>query len=291
MKIKPLYYTFQVGVFIFASEIKAILNHPVVSIDLDEVALYHYLTFRVAHPPNSLFENIRKLPAAHYMTIDENANCEIVNYWSPLCNAHSNKDRNEVEYYAEKVKELLIRSIESRIMSDVPFGAFLSGGIDLTTNVALMDRLMEHPVETFSVGFKNDTGYNEFEFARKCARKFQSNHHEVLIDETDMLEYLPQMVISQDEPIADPVCVPLFYLSKSARENGVIVLQVGEGTDELFCGYPGWMAILKLCRANERYCRVLPSWFRRPLYRGLQPCFTALDRTRELEFLRRASYD
>jgi asparagine synthase (glutamine-hydrolysing) len=289
--IKPLYYTFQGGVFIFASEIKAILQHPKVNIDLDETALYHYLTFAATPSPNTLFKNICKLPNGHYLTMDEQGNCKIVTYWDPLANSHTNGKSYGVEYYAGKIRELLEESIEAKMMSDVPVGAFLSGGIDSTTNVAIMSRLTGRQLETFSVGFKTEAKYNEFEFARQCAREFETNHHEILIDENDLVKYVPEMVYTQDEPIADPVCVPLYYLSKLARENSVIVLHVGEGSDELFCGYPFWIILLKLCRLNERYFNLLPSWLRRAVYQRVKPFFKVFNRRTESELLRRASYD
>jgi asparagine synthase (glutamine-hydrolysing) len=122
-------------------------------------------------------------------------------------------------------------------MSDVPFGAFLSGGIDSSTIVSIMARQLDRPVETFSVGYKDDPGFNEFVHARRTAQLFDTNHHEVLIDHEDFRRFLPRLVFHQDEPIGDPVCVPLYFVAELARQNGVIVTQVGEGSDELFFGY------------------------------------------------------
>jgi asparagine synthase (glutamine-hydrolysing) len=122
------------------------------------------------------------------------------------------------------------------MVSDVPFGAFLSGGVDSSLNVALMAELLDKPVETFSIGIEGDPS-NEFEYARQVAGRFGTNHHELVIDEDDFFDFLPKMPYIQDEPLADPVCVPIYYLSKLAHDSGTPVIQVGEGSDELFAGY------------------------------------------------------
>ncbi len=138
------------------------------------------------------------------------------------------------------IRSLLKQSIKDRMMSDVPFGVFLSGGIDSSTNVALMAELMDRPVDTFSVGFKDLEKYNELSYARQIADQFKTNHHEVMIDQKMAFDFLPKLVYHQDEPLADPVCIPLYFVSKLARDNGTIVVQVGEGSDEQFAGYQ-WM--------------------------------------------------
>ena len=118
------------------------------------------------------------------------------------------------------------------MMSDVPVGVFLSGGVDSSTNVALMSRLVEHPINTFSIGFRDAEQHNEFQWARQVAERFGTAHHEVQIDSEDLWRFLPDLVHHQDEPIADPVCVPLYFVAKLAKEHGVTVVHVGEGADE-----------------------------------------------------------
>jgi len=130
----------------------------------------------------------------------------------------------------------------------VPFGVFLSGGIDSSTNVALMAELMDRPVDTFTVGFRDHTHLNELEYAQMMARRFNTKHHEVLIGEQDMIGYLDQLIHAQDEPIADWVCIPLYFVSKLARDSGTTVVQVGEGSDEQFSGYSGYMMYLDMYR-------------------------------------------
>jgi asparagine synthase (glutamine-hydrolysing) len=138
-------------------------------------------------------------------------------------------------------------------MSDVPVGVFLSGGIDSSTNAALFSEGEASPVRTFSIGYEGEYGSykNEFDYARLMASRIGAEHHERKLTIDDLIEFLPLMVRLQDEPIADPVCVPVYYVSKLARDNGVIVCQVGEGADELFWGYPAWKTMLRLQHWND----------------------------------------
>jgi asparagine synthase (glutamine-hydrolysing) len=165
-------------------------------------------------------------------------------------------------------------SIEKRMMADVPFGVFLSGGVDSSTNVALMSELMTDPVRTFSVAFNDQERYNELEYAREIAQRFHTDHHEVIIDWDDLESFLPEMIYHQDEPIADWVCVPLYYVSKLARDNGTIVVQVGEGSDELFHGYDGYINAARFRRRFWEPFQHVPA----PLRRGTGRAVTSLAR-------------
>ncbi|MCB4755584.1 MAG: asparagine synthase (glutamine-hydrolyzing) [Elusimicrobia bacterium] len=244
MGVKPLYYTDVNGMFLFASEIKAILEYPGVKRTCHERAFYDFLTFLVSPPPQTLFENIYKLPAGHTLTIDGNGQKTIKRYWHPFSGVTSLPDVKEEEW-TEKIISTLRESIRYRMVSDVNFGVFLSGGIDSSTNVALMAELMDRPVETFSIGFKGADKFNELHFARKIVDRYKTNHHEIIMDEKDLISFLPKLVYHQDEPIVDPVCVPVYFVSKLAKDSGTTVCQVGEGSDELFCGYPSWGGVLK----------------------------------------------
>jgi asparagine synthase (glutamine-hydrolysing) len=257
---KPYYYTCHNGAFIFASEIKAILEYPGVTGDIDPAAMYHYLTFFVTPSPSTLFKGISKLPPGFYMVCDEHGNITQQQYWDAIVPAR--QERQPEEYYIKGIRELLTESIKKRMMSDVPFGVFLSGGIDSSTNVALMSRLVDRPVETFSVGFKNQPAFDEFKYARQIAQEFKTNHHEIEIDYQDLMDYVPKLIYSQDEPIADWVCVPLYFVSKLTRDSGVIVIQIGEGSDEIFFGYEGYMVILDVFKKYwKRYMKV-PGFMR-----------------------------
>ena len=236
--VKPLYYTQPAGGFLFGSEIKALLAHPAVTADLDEEAFFHYLTFIATPAPLTMFANIHKLAPGERMTVRADGTKHSDVFWSPMSpSAAAEVAQMSEDEMQERLLSLLRGSIEKRMMSDVPFGVFLSGGVDSSTNVALMSELMSDPVRTFSVAFNDQARYNELEYAREIAKRFATDHHEVIIDWGDLESFLPEMIYHQDEPIADWVCVPLYYVSKLARENGTIVVQVGEGSDELFHGY------------------------------------------------------
>jgi asparagine synthase (glutamine-hydrolysing) len=241
--IKPLYYTRPAGGFLFGSEIKALLAHPAVTADLDEEAFYHYLTFICTPAPLTMFKGIHKLAPGERMTVRADGSVHSEIFWSPMSDdaAAQVAGMSEPEM-EERLIELLRASIAKRMMADVPFGVFLSGGVDSSTNVALMSELMSSPVRTFSVAFKDYEQYNELQYAREIAQRFETDHHEVVIDWDDLESFLPEMIFHQDEPIADWVCVPLHYVAKLARQTGTIVCQVGEGSDELFHGYDGYIA-------------------------------------------------
>jgi len=149
------------------------------------------------------------------------------------------------------------------LMSDVPFGVFLSGGVDSTATVALMSRMMSEPVKTFTVGFRDNQEYNEMDEARRVAQEYGADHHEVIITERDLLDSLPEIIFHQDEPNADPVCVPLLFVSKLARDSGTKVIQVGEGSDELFCGYSDYASYLKIYNRGWRQLAALPAFIRK----------------------------
>ncbi len=254
--VKPLYYHIKDGRIIFASEIKAIIEHPSVGRDVDERALYDYLTFLTTPAPQTLFKDIQKLPAGHRLIIDRDGNVQIDHYWDAL----PSRDRpaRSNEEHQEEIIRLLRESIGKRMMADVPFGVFLSGGVDSSANVALMSELMDRPVDTFTVGFHDHEYLNELDAARRIAQRYNTNHHEVIIGDKEFNDFLPDLVFHQDEPIADPVCVPLYYVSKLARDSGTIVIQVGEGADEIFSGYEKYVTNLRLYEKFWRYAEAAP---------------------------------
>ena len=204
--IKPLYFADMSDGMAFASEIKCLFEHPKLTPKLNRDEMARYLTFLCVPPPNTLFRGVQKLRGGHYMMVTQEGCSEPVRYWSPLPSA--GQEEKSDEDWAEELLATLESSVTARLMSDVPFGAFLSGGVDSSSIVAVMAKYMSRPVETFSVGYKNDPGFNEFVHARETAKSFGCNHHEVLIDHNDFQRFLPRLVHHQDEPIADPVCVP-----------------------------------------------------------------------------------
>jgi asparagine synthase (glutamine-hydrolysing) len=269
---KPIYYAHTDGGFVFASEIKAVLEHPALTAELDEEAFFHYLTFVCAPAPLTMFKGIRKLGPAERMTVRASGELEIESYWSSLSEqaAADVAGLSEPEL-AERLLALLRESIRRRMMSDVPFGVFLSGGLDSSTNVALMSELMDEPVRTFSVGFEGYDKYNELGYARTIARRFGTDHHEISIDAADLEAFVPDLVYQQDEPLADWVAVPLYYVSKLARDNGTVVVQIGEGSDELFHGYSHYHSHARFDLRYSPPFQHVP----RPLRRALSGAATA----------------
>ena len=244
--VKPVYYSVHRGKLCFASEIKALLQDPDQARAIDEDALFHYLSFLVTPAPDTLFQGIKKLPAAHWMRVNADGKIHTERYWDPWTHAQGRPNISE----AEATDELMARlreAVNLRKVSDVPVGVFLSGGVDSSTNTILFSEGESQPVRTFSAGYDRQYAsyQNEFGYARQIADKVGAQHHEVAIRQQDALDFLPRMVELQDEPIADPVCIPVYFVSKLARDHGVIVCQVGEGADELFCGYPFWDEILR----------------------------------------------
>ncbi len=251
--IKPLYYTKYNGSLLFASEIKSIMVNKDIPREVNEVAFYNYLSFLTTAPPETMFKNIFKLPAGHYIKIGIDGNIHTVCYWD-LCDfakplAHTSE--NEI---AERLIEELRTSVSFRAVSDVPVGVFLSGGIDSSINAVLFSEIQNHPVDTFTIGYEgeNPSYLNEFKYAREMAELIGANHHEKILGIEEFINFLEKLIFHQDEPIADPVCFPIFHVSKLAKDSGVTVCQVGEGSDELFMGYPGWLDALKMHRLNNR---------------------------------------
>lgn len=285
--VKPLYFYNQDGRFIFASEIKAILRHPAVTPEIDEESLYHYLTFLTTPAPQTLFRNIQKLPAGHMLVVKRDGATDLTQYWDALPNQVSH-DRSEAEHQ-EEILRLLRESIRKRMMSDVPFGVFLSGGVDSSANVALMSELMSQPVRTFTVGFADNEELNELESARAVAKRFGTDHHEVIIGQEEMQKFLPDLIFHQDEPLADPVCVPLYYVSRLARDTGTIVVQVGEGADEIFAGYDWFRKYVRINDLFWQQAEKLPLSLRHSLAAMAKPLMeasfnkrTAIELTRRL---------
>ncbi|HEX7879445.1 MAG TPA: asparagine synthase C-terminal domain-containing protein, partial [Candidatus Eisenbacteria bacterium] len=209
--------------------------------------------------PDTLFENIHKLRAGHTMGVRAETGPEPPKrFWNPLPKAGAPVISDPAEG-VRLVRETLDAAVEARLMSDVPFGAFLSGGIDSSAIVALMSRHMDRPVDTFSIGYRDDPTFNEYEYARRVADLFKTNHREVLIGHDDFKSFLPKLIYHQDEPISDPVCVPLYYVAKLARDSGVIVTLVGEGSDELFFGYQWHNRIRKMYEGWWRPLSKLPA--------------------------------
>ncbi|HEX2042510.1 MAG TPA: asparagine synthase (glutamine-hydrolyzing) [Acidimicrobiales bacterium] len=240
---KPLYWTEASGRLIFGSEIKAVLEHPSVQPAVNEGAVPGYLANLVVPAPHTLYRGIYKLPPATMATCDRRG-VRVTRYWS-LFGTRRWSPSPPAEA-AATVRSLLHRSVRERLMSDVPVGVLLSGGLDSTTLLALLHE-DGRPLPTFSVGFSDGDGIDERAEARWVAEHYGSDHHEVSVSESEALRFLPRLIHHQDEPLADPVCIPLHFVCELARRNGVKVVLAGEGADETFWGY-------------SRYRRILGRW-------------------------------
>jgi len=250
--IKPLYFSIHHGRIVFASEIKALLADPEQSRAVDEEALYHYLSFLTTPAPQTLFRGIRKLPGGTWLRVAADGSTREQRYWDVWDHTRPLTTQSDDEI-AAMVLDGLRESVRLRKVSDVPVGVFLSGGIDSSTNAALFAEGETTPIRTFTIGYAGDyASYrNETGYARRMAESVGAEHHELLLTQDDLLDFLPKLITLQDEPIADPVCVPVYYLAKLARDHGVTVCQVGEGSDELFCGYEGWRTDLRAQRLGS----------------------------------------
>ena len=269
--IKPLYFTFSAGILLFASEIKALLKHNKIKAKLSHTATYHYYSFLTTPAPLTMFQGIYKIPAGFFLKMPVSGKLEASRYWDAL--PGRGIDASEIaglsvkareEFYVKGVRSRLEKAVERRMMADVPYGAFLSGGIDSSSNIALMAKHTDKAINTFTVGFSDYTYLNELGHARKVAKHFGTEHNEVEISATDMMGYLDEMVYQQDEPIADWVCIPLHFVSKLAHDKGIKVVQVGEGADEQFAGYQHYQDYLDLYSKYWRpFRRYLPGVLQR----------------------------
>lgn len=250
--IKPLYYSIHNRRITFASEIKALLQDPDQKRQVHEEAFYHYLSFLTTPAPQTLFKGIKKLPGGTWLRVKADGSIKEHRYWDVW--THS---KPLTGYSEDEISEMILAELQTAInyrkISDVPVGVFLSGGIDSSTNAALFSKGHNNSIKTFSIGYQGEYNsyINELSYARKVADFVGADYHEKLLSIDDLLNFLPLMIHLQDEPIADPVCVPVYYVSQLARENGVTVCQVGEGADELFWGYPSWKTSLKLQRLDD----------------------------------------
>lgn len=249
---KPVYFSSANGVFSFSSEIKALLKLPWIKAEIDEKALNHFLTFNQVPEPYTMYNGIHKIGPGKYLTVSEHGIKE-EEYWEiEPSNPHY---RSEKEV-ADDIYSTLYQAVEDRMVADVPVGAFLSGGVDSSAVVAIMREISDQTIKTFSVGFENAPGYDERIYAEKVSKLFNTEHHERIIRQQDITEGLPHLIDSFDEPMADPTGIPIYYISNIARENNTIVVQSGDGADELFGGYRSWIRYSKWMPWFESYSRI-----------------------------------
>jgi len=255
--IKPFYYYWDGRLFAFASEIKALFEHPAISPALDEDLLPEVLAFGYASGDRALFRGIRKLMPGHHLTLDLNQpqpEPRIERYWDIQPQAAS----EDIDWIGE-TRRRLEESVQMHLMSDVPLGMFLSGGVDSSAIAALMKRSTGGPVQTFAVGYREQR-FSELSYAAKVARAIGTEHHEVVVGADDFFGALPRLIWHEDEPIAWPSSVSLYFVSKLASEHVKVVL-TGEGSDELFGGYERYRWHLWNERGAGAY-RIVPERLR-----------------------------
>ncbi len=291
--VKPLYYLQRPDCFAFASEIEALLASGLHTAELDEESLYQFLTFLMVPPPKTLFRGVAKLPAAGWLSLevgDGAVRQRSGRYWEPLPRPIG-LDGPDLD---ERFAELFQRSVEKRLMSDVPVGVLFSGGVDSTLNAAAFGELTApERVRTYTVGISPAAGYeDESGWAREQAARLGTVHHEVRIDEDDLLEASLALARHHDEPLSDPVCIPLHRVAQLARSTGTIVLQAGEGADELFCGYDDyrnwmdryrrfWLPLSRLPRSVGRIGHGLLRRSPNPLHRKMADALLRMARGQE----------
>lgn len=239
---KPLYYTTQGGVFAFSSEIKALLSLPWVKAELDEKSFYHFLTYNQLAPPMTMFKNIFKFHPGYKMVVGKEGIKKYEQYWEV---EYSDLSNESFESLKDRTYDALEKSVKYRMVSDVPVGAFLSGGVDSSALVAMMSRQSSVPVKTYSIGFENQPHYDELEYARKVSKLFNTEHYEKTVTALEICNFVPHIVDLFDEPLADSTSIPIYFLSQKAREKGTIVVLTGDGSDELFAGYRSYLRYLK----------------------------------------------
>lgn len=241
---KPFCYTLTTSFFAFGSEIKAITADPGVTVSPNFNAIDQYLTYQFVPSPHTAFQGINRLRPGEYLICDLKGNLETRLYWEPTI-------RKKVSISVEEIKSEILRrlkeSVKLRLLSDVPLGAFLSGGIDSSTVVALMAIESNRPVKTFSVGFEEDA-FNELPYARLLAKRYGTDHHELVI-KANAAEILPLLVRHYNEPFADSSALPTFYISQFTQKYVSVALS-GDGGDESFAGYDHYIRILNWNKWN-----------------------------------------
>jgi len=277
--IKPLYYAVTEGRLLFASEVKALFASGWLRPKLNRGAVLQYLALGYVPPPDTLFEGVRKLEPGHLLVADADG-LHTRRYWDLYqdiitvngCSTHE---------WVERTLAKLEEAVRIRLVADVPVGVFLSGGIDSSLVAALAARHSSGPVKTFTLGFKDHPEYNELVYARRVADYLGAEAHEILIGADEVRAFFPRFADFQEEPVSNPIWFATYFVSKLARDNGVIVVLSGDGGDELFAGYNRWMEYLRVYERGWRQLRAMPAPVRQ-LLGGVAQSFLPRDEQREI---------
>jgi asparagine synthase (glutamine-hydrolysing) len=257
--VKPLYYVqTHDGSLYFASEIKALLEPGAVKPELNYAAFSDYLANHATSGEDTLFTGVKRLMPGHTLTWSD-GEIRIKKYWDVSFAKISDDGRSDKDYIAEW-SELFRKSVQLRLMADVPLGMFLSGGIDSSAIAAVMSTLVDEPIKTFSVAFAEREA-NELEYARLVASAYKTDHHEVVVSPEQFFAALPDLIWHEDEPLAHPSSVALYFVSRLASQHVKVVL-TGEGSDELMAGYARYRKTILNLAVGERYHRLVPSGVR-----------------------------
>ncbi len=281
--IKPFYYRWDSKAFLFGSEIKAILAYPGVGAEFNRGVLSEYLAFGYITGPETMFSGIQKLMPGHTLELAEDGEPRVEQYWD--LGVEVDQEPLPRKYYVQTYRELLEASVASHLMSDVPLGVFLSGGLDSSAVAALASKIRGDRIHTFAVGYGEEQ-FSELGFAREVAKHIDSEHHEVRLSREEFFQSLPRLIWHEDEPIVWPSSVSLYFVARLARERVTVVL-TGEGSDETLAGYTRYAWTLLNARIDRAYRAVTPGALRDLVRRAIQagPLSATLHRKVEHTFL------
>lgn len=263
--IKPLYYRYDGSTLLFGSEIKTILAYAGVKPEFNRSTLAEYLAFGYIAGEQSMYAGIRKLLPGHILTVNQKGQLETSSYWDLTVN--SDDGSLSREHYVSSFREQLEACVASHLMSEVPLGVFLSGGLDSSAVAALTTKIRKEPIETFSVGY-GEEAFSELPYARTIAEHLKSKHHEVRLSREEFFQTLPRLIWHDDEPIVWPSSVALYFVARLARERVTVVL-TGEGSDETLGGYARYPWTLLNSRMDSVYRKLTPAVLRRLLRMGI----------------------
>lgn len=280
---KPLYYTEQNGQFCFASELKALFELPWLKREVDEKVLYDFLTYNVVPPPHTMFKEVFKFKPGYFMRVSTKGILAYEPYYE--------LKKKTIEFDTEaQLADIIFNqfdeSVRDRMISDVPLGAFLSGGVDSSAVVALMRKNTEQSIKTFTIGFEGQPNYDEVEYSEKVSKQFNTDHHVKMVKPQDLIDFLPTIVDIYDEPQADTTAIPIYFLSQLAAEQGIKVVLNGDGPDEIFAGYTNFKRNHRLFPYFKNLSKIpkpllgLTNSLISPLNNG-HPAFEMLSRLKE----------
>ena len=283
--IKPLYYRYDGSTLLFGSEIKTILAYAGVKPEFNRSTLAEYLAFGYIAGEQSMYAGILKLLPGHILTVDETGQLATSSYWD--LTVKSDDGSLSREHYVSSYREQLEACVTSHLMSDVPLGVFLSGGLDSSAVAALTTKIRKEPIETFSVGY-GEEAFSELPYARTIAEHLRSKHHEVRLSREEFFQTLPRLIWHEDEPVVWPSSVALYFVARLARQRVTVVL-TGEGSDETLGGYARYPWTLLNSRMDSVYRALTPATLRRLLRMGIltSPISGAAKRKLEHTFLGR----